>query len=59
MPEGELVLDGVVVTSTNPVAQYVAFLDQVRDDLVSGPLSNTDCSGNVPQANAGVMRNAE
>jgi hypothetical protein len=48
----------VVVSSTPALAQYVARVDQLRQDPVSGAFGDPDRGRDVTQADAGVMSDA-
>jgi hypothetical protein len=55
MPQGKLGLDLVAVSAPMSLAQHVALLDQLGEDLVGAALRDADGSGDVAQADAGVM----
>ena len=41
------------------LAQDVALLDQLGEDFVGASLSDADRSGNIAQADAGILRDAK
>jgi hypothetical protein len=59
MPQAQVRPDHVVVPSSGPLALYVALLHQVGQDLVGGALGDPYGVGDIPQADAGIVGNAQ
>ena len=59
MPQGKLSLDLVAVPPALSLAQHVAVFDELGQDPVGGTLGDAYRSGNVAQADARVMSNAD
>jgi hypothetical protein len=59
MPQGKLRLDLVAVPAAMSLAEHIALVDQLGEDLVSTPLRDPDSSGDIAQPDTGVMGDAE
>jgi hypothetical protein len=59
MSQWQLGLHPVDVSPTNALASDVAVLDELGDDPVGASLRHPDGLGDVAQANAGVVRDAQ
>ena len=57
--KGKLRLDLVVVAAALSLAEHVALVDQLGDDLVGTTLGDSDSCGDVTQADARVVGDAE
>ena len=55
----QLGLDLVDVSPADPLASDVAVVDQLGDDPVGASLRDPHGLGDITQANAGIVRNAE
>ncbi len=58
MAQGKLRNYLVTISSAPSLAQYVALLDELGQDLVGCALGDANCSGDVAQADAGVINAA-
>lgn len=59
MPEGEVGMDLVVATATEPVLREVAGFHQIADDAVGGAFGDSDALGDVAQARVGLPGDTE
>jgi hypothetical protein len=59
VPQGKLRLDLVAVPAAMSLAEHIALVDQLGEDLVSAPLRDADSSGYVAKADPRVMSDAE
>jgi hypothetical protein len=59
MPQGQLWLDLVVVSSPPSLARHIALIDEIGKDLVGAALRDADGAGNVAQADSGVISDAQ
>ncbi len=57
--KGQLGLDLVVVPPSVALTQDVALLDQLGEDFVGASLRDSDRGGDVAQADAGILTDAE
>jgi hypothetical protein len=59
MPQGQLWLDLVVVSSPPSLARHIALIDEIGKDLVGAALRDADGAGNVAQPDSGVISDAQ
>jgi hypothetical protein len=59
MPQGQLRLDLVVVSSPTSLARHIALIDEIGKDLVGAALGDADGAGNVAQPGSGVISDAQ
>jgi hypothetical protein len=59
MPKGKLRLDLVTVSAAMSFAQHISLIDQLGEDLVGAALRNAYRSGDVTQADARIMGDAQ
>jgi hypothetical protein len=57
--QGKLRLDLVAVPAAMSLAEHIALVDQLGEDLVGTALGDPDGSGDIAQSDAGVMGDAE
>ncbi len=55
MPQGQIEVDLVAIATADSDAPKITCLFELCDDSLHSPLSNTDSSGNVTEADLGVI----
>ena len=56
---GDVGVDGVVVSTTGPLALHVAGFDQVGDDALGGSLGDSDALADITESRVRVAVEAE